>query len=98
MGDFRLIVEAAGSHGCERDKGDGDHVVGCDRPGCVDCIAREYVRRLKRAGAIVSKAALTHWPSDMQNRNYSLENEVRDDLLTGLRSGKFPEYERYRKV
>jgi hypothetical protein len=88
MGMFRLTVEAVGGHGCQREKGDGEHAVGCERPGCPDCIAREFVRRLKRSGAMVSTATLVHWPND--------PGEVRDDLLTGLRQGSFPEREQYR--
>jgi hypothetical protein len=95
MGDFRVTVEAVGGHGCQREMGDGDHVVGCDRPGCPDCMAREFVRRLKRSGAMVNKAQIVHWPADMEGRNYPKDGEVRDDLLTGVRSGQFPEYERY---
>ncbi len=81
MGDFRVVVEAVGGHGCERDKGDGAMVVGCERPGCVDCITREFVRRLKRAGTMMKEATLTHWPSQKE--------QVQDDLLTGIRKGAF---------
>lgn len=94
MGDFRVTVEAQGGHGCERGLGHGDVVLGCDRPGCPDCLAREFVRRLKRSGTKVNTAVIQHWPADM--RGYTPEGEVRDDLLTGKRSGKFPEYERER--
>ena len=94
MGDFRLTVEALGGHGCERDKGDGDHVVGCERRDCPDCMARELVRRMKRAGIQIHRAELVHWPHDFVpphggTSNYTKENEVRDDLLTGIRSGSF---------
>jgi hypothetical protein len=81
MGQFRVTVEAVGGHGCQREKGDGEVVMGCERSGCPDCIAREFVRRLKRSGATVDKALLQHWPET--------ETEVRDDLLTGIRSGSF---------
>ena len=94
MGDFRVTVEAVGEHGCLRGLGDGDTVLGCDRPGCPDCLAREYVRRLKRSGTHVNKAVIQHWAADLPG--YSAKGEVRDDLLTGKRSGQFPEYERER--
>lgn len=97
MGDFRVVVEAMGSHGCERGYGNGAYVVGCERPGCTDCITREYVRRLKRAGATVHMAELVHWPADMKDRGYEKDKEVRDNLLTGIRIGNFPELERYGK-
>jgi len=81
MGDFMLVVTAAGNHGCEREKRDGAVVIGCERPGCPDCISREMVRRLKRTGATVKEAVLTHWPGTTE--------QVEDNLLTGIRSGSF---------
>ena len=82
MGLFRVEVEAVGGHGCQRNIGDGQQVQNyCGSPGCPDCIAREFVRSLKRTGAMVQKAVLTHWPGT--------STEVRDDLLSGTRSGKF---------
>jgi hypothetical protein len=81
MGTFLVTVEAVGGHGCQREIGDGEHVVGCERPGCPDCITREYVRRLKRSGATLNIATLTHWPGT--------PTEVVDDLLTGTRTGSF---------
>jgi hypothetical protein len=81
-GDFRVVVEAFGNHGCERDKKDGESVLGCDRHGCVDCITREYVRRLKRTGAHLRVAKIVHI-------GYTPEQDVTDDLLTGVRAGAF---------
>lgn len=81
MGDYKVLVEAVGSHGCEREKGNGTTVIGCERPGCPDCITREYVRRLKRAGSMLKTAELTHWPGAPE--------QVQDNLLTGLRTGAF---------
>ena len=81
MGQFRVTVDAVGGHGCQREKGDGEFVIGCERPGCPDCIAREFVRRLRRSGATVNVATLEHWPGT--------ESQVTDDLLTGIRSGSF---------
>jgi len=87
MGEFQVTVVAVGGHGCERDKGDGETVIGCERRDCVDCIAREYVRRLRRTGATVSKAEIHHWPHE--------PGAVLDNLLTGERRGSFPEREQY---
>lgn len=87
MGDYRIVIEGLGGHGCERDKGDGEHVVGCERSNCPDCMSRELVRRLKRSGEQVKKAVFTHWPADLPG--YSVENQVSDDLLTGKRTGSF---------
>jgi hypothetical protein len=81
MGQFTVHVDAVGNHGCQRDKKDGETVVGCEQSHCTDCITREYVRRLKRSGAIMAAAVITHWPGT--------ESEVCDDLLTGKRDGSF---------
>lgn len=81
MGNFVVHVEAVGGHGCMRDIKDGEIVLGCDKPHCPDCIAREFVRRLKRTGSQVDVALLTHWPGT--------STEVQDDLLTGKRTGSF---------
>ena len=83
MGTFKVEVTAVGGHGCQREFGDGEHVVGCEKQGCPDCMAREFVRRLKRSGASVTKATLVHWPDQV--------GQVHDDLLTGERRGTFPE-------
>lgn len=98
MGDFRVTVEALGGHGCQREIGDGEFVVGCNRPGCPDCIAREFVRRLQRSGAQLHSAKIEHWPADFisphtgELAGYAKDNEVVDDLLTGKRIGAFPEH------
>ncbi len=89
MGDFRVVVEALGGHGCQREKGTGETVIGCDRPGCPDCMAREFVRRLKRSGATVKKAEIQHWPADLPG--YTEAGQVTDDLVTGARIGEFPD-------
>lgn len=81
MGQFVVKVDAVGNHGCERTKKDGEAVIGCESSHCTDCITREYVRRLKRSGATVSTATITHWPGQ--------QGEVKDDLLSGIRSGSF---------
>lgn len=81
MGQFNVSVTAVGNHGCQREVKDGEHVVGCEQSQCTDCVTREYIRRLKRTGAMVGGAVITHWPGTA--------NEVRDDLVTGRRSGSF---------
>ena len=82
MGNFNVHIEAVGAHGCQRERGDGEYVVGCERSGGPDCIIREAVRRLKRANVAVSKAEIRHWPET--------KDEVADDLLSGVRKGSFP--------
>ena len=81
MGQFRIEVTAVGGHGCQREIKDGGTVPGCGQPGCPDCAARQFVARLKAEGNNVEKAELIHWPGQ--------KDEVKDDLLTGIRSGSF---------
>jgi hypothetical protein len=82
MGDFRVEVNATGGHGCQRTVKSGQQVQNyCGSTGCPDCIAREFVRDIKRAGHTVRSAELTHWPGT--------ETEVKDDLITGTRTGNF---------
>jgi hypothetical protein len=81
MGQFIVHVDAVGNHGCQREVKDGEIVTGCRQAGCTDCITREYVEHLRNHGTSVSAATVTHWPGT--------ESEVRDDLLTGKRSGSF---------
>lgn len=93
MGNFRVVVEAVGGHGCQRERGDGETVTGCGLQHCPDCAAREFVLRLTEMAVTVDKAEIVHWPADMPG--YSADSEVRDDLLTGRRTGEFSERARY---
>jgi hypothetical protein len=81
MGKFRVLVEAVGGHGCQREIKDGSEVYGCQRRDCPDCAAREFVAELKRKGNNVELATLTHWPEQ--------PGQVIDDLLTRKRTGSF---------
>lgn len=81
MGTFLIEVKAVGGHGCQREIKDGSEVRGCQRMDCPDCITREFVKKLKDKGSSVEVATLTHWPGTPQ--------EVKDDLLTGIRKGSF---------
>jgi hypothetical protein len=85
MGNFRIEIDAVGGHGCQREVKDGGTVAGCGQPTCPDCLAREFVAKLKSMGVFnyppQSSAKLIHWPGQ--------QSEVRDDLLTGVRSGSF---------
>jgi hypothetical protein len=88
MGHYKLDVLAVGGHGCQREKGDGVAVLGCNRSDCPDCIIREMLRRLQRSGNTVHRARLTHWPAD-EGLGMLKENEVVDDLSSGMRLGSF---------
>lgn len=81
MGEFRVTLVGTGNHGCNREKKDGEFVVGCELPGCIDCIIRECVRRLKRTHARMDRADLIHFPDT--------DYKVLDDLLAGVRVGEF---------
>lgn len=76
MGQFAIVVSGIGGHGCDRGVKDGEHVLGCQRPDCPDCIAREMVRRFKRNGVQELRAELVHWPTELD-----------DDAITPERSG-----------
>lgn len=62
MGDFRFEVNAVGGHGCQRDVKDGGEVYGCGSMNCPDCLCAKFIQDMKRAGASVKSASLTHWP------------------------------------
>lgn len=82
MGDFRVEVDATGGHGCQRTVKNGLTLQNyCGNPSCPDCIAREFLRSLKRAGTHIRGAVLRHWPDTA--------TEVKDDLTNGLRTGNF---------
>lgn len=98
MGTFHVLVRATGNHGCERDKKDGEHVVGCERPGCTDCITREFVRRLKKSGAQIHVAEIDHWPliglntegyTALETSPLEPTGQVQDNLVSGNRRGNF---------
>lgn len=104
MGQFAIVISGVGGHGCERGVKDGEHVLGCQRPDCPDCIAREFVRRYRRNGVMELKGQLIHWP-DLSEATAAVPEDrtttgkpavvtpqgtsVIDDLVTGVRSGSF---------
>lgn len=92
MGMFRVEVQGVGAHGCQRTIKSGEQVQNfCGSMSCPDCITREYVRQLKRAGVFFegasdpiagpARATITHWPGQACH--------VVDDILTGTRHGNF---------
>lgn len=89
MGDFRIIVEAVGGHGCGRDAGDGERVTRCGRRGCPDCETIRFVDELKRSNN-VQAARVEHWPVPGAAGTTRAENPGPvDDLLAGTRRGTF---------
>lgn len=89
MGDFRLVVELTGGHGCVREVKDGGDVsLGCGHFGCPDCEFRNFVKHMSRLMTLRS-AEIVHWPGQT--------SEVRDEFklseyagyIRGTRHGSF---------
>lgn len=82
MGNFRIVIDAVGGHGVDREIRDGEKVnhfsEGMQTP---DAMAKMFVNFLKSNGIEPNSAKLIHWPGQ--------EDEVIDDLLTGIRKGNF---------
>lgn len=62
MGDFRIVVNAVGGHGCQREVKDGGTVYGCGRMDCPDCLTARFIADLARSGAMLKDASIEHWP------------------------------------
>lgn len=82
MGNFRIVIDAVGGHGVDRDVKHGEKVnhfsEGMQTP---DALAKHFVQFLQANGIQPDSAKLIHWPGE--------EGEVVDDLLTGIREGNF---------
>jgi len=82
MGNFRIVIDAVGGHGVDREVKDGEVVnhfaEGMQTP---DALAKQMVNYLQANGIEPDSAKLVHWPGE--------ESEVTDDLLTGVRKGNF---------
>lgn len=81
MGTSVITVRITGNHGCQRDKKHGEVIEDCGSSGCVDCVARRFVKALGSAGQ-VEEAHLLHWPQDAGPH-------IIDNLKTGVRTGSF---------
>lgn len=81
MGNFKVVIEAVGNHGTDREAKEGEQIkFGEPGPFNPDALAKQFVEQL--GGSIVS-AKLIHWPDT---------TPIIDDLKTGLRSaGDFTE-------
>lgn len=84
MGDFRIVIEAMGGHGCQREAKQGEAFVGCGHENCPDCMARVFVDQLKVRGFQIFKATFTHWPFDTVRKDgekaYQNDIEIVDDM------------------
>lgn len=88
MGNFRIVIEAVGSHGQDRGKKDGEEVdfteVGYGSPkneNTPEAIAQRAVEELTAHGTNVERAWVHHWPGT--------GTDVIDNLLTNKRKGNF---------
>lgn len=81
MGAFNINITAVGGHGCERSARPGGKLYGrCGRFTCPDCMAYEFVQRLRQAGMLntpEAAATFTHWPGTPA--------QVVDNILTNER-------------
>lgn len=89
MGDFRIVIDAVGGHGQDREKKRGEVVdFGENTP---EAMAKAFVDALKATGATVDEAKVIHWPLD--NYGGQIKNgrtsQIVDDLVTGKRVGQF---------
>ena len=82
MGTFKINITAVGGHGQDRSKKDGE-IVNFFEEGNTspDAIAKIMVEMMKVHGINVEEAEIVHWPGE--------ESEVKDDLITGKRTGNF---------
>lgn len=95
MGDYRIVIEGVGGHGCDRIAKEGETLAGpCERAHCPDCSVRRLVSALMANGNSVKLATLTHWPRNLEHPNApdyaGPGNHIVDDLVSGVRkSGAF---------
>lgn len=53
MGAFRIEIVGVGGHGCERKAKPGEKLhARCGRFNCPDCLAYDFVQRLRQAGMV----------------------------------------------
>lgn len=94
MGNFRIVIDAVGGHGQDREKKDGETVdFGENTP---ESIVKAAVDELKAKGTNVLSAKVYHWPGDtvydgdpLSPLDGSGNPCISDDLVTGIRKGSF---------
>jgi hypothetical protein len=91
MGDFRIVIEGVGNHGCGRQVKDGGDMQPCHSDGCVDCQVRRFVEQLKtRYSCSVAVARMEHWPVPGAAGCTRTDNPGPiDDFVTNKRKGSF---------
>lgn len=92
MGDFRIVINAVGGHGQDREKKDGERVNFAEGGEATpENLARTFIRNLQAHGCSIESASVVHWPLDNYGgpEKNGRTTEIKDDLLTGIRSGSF---------
>lgn len=94
MGNFRVVIDAVGGHGQDREKKDGEVVdFGSGSP---ETIVKDAVDKLISTGVNVLSAKVYHWPADTVYDGPQIapvdgdgKECITDDLVTGVRKGSF---------
>lgn len=93
MGDFRIVIDAIGGHGQDREKKDGE-VVDFTKINEVfnsyntpEQVTKDFIAGLRIIGCSVQSAKIIHWPID--NYPDQRTTQIEDDLITCKRSGNF---------
>lgn len=95
MGDFRIIIDAVGGHGQDREKKDGETVdfthsgSGYHSSKNPEAIAQVLIAALQGTGCSIQGAKVIHWPSDNYPDQREAGKEIVDDLITGKRTNNF---------
>ncbi len=87
MGNFRIVIDAVGNHGQDREKKDGEVVdFGTNTP---EAKAKKFVEELQGSCGQVT-AKVIHWPNTTEGPlDFSGNECITDDLITGVRKGSF---------
>lgn len=89
MGDFRIVIEGTGNHGCARDNSAGEKraAVGrCNRNDCVECQTDVFVKGFR--GSAITVARVEHWPVPGASGTTRTSNPGPvDDILERTRAG-----------
>lgn len=95
MGDFRIVIDAIGGHGQDREKKDGE-VVDFYKGGnyTPEAMAKFFIEFVTRWNLVSDvKAKIIHWPADNyggpEKNGRDPEKQIEDDLITGIRKGNF---------
>lgn len=92
MGDFRIVIDAVGGHGVDRNKKSGETVdFNIEGQNSPEAIAKRLIEELQSKGCSIQEAKIIHWPLD--NYGGQLKNnrstQIVDCFLTGKRTGSF---------